>query len=54
MELNVLQVEEQNETCTVCVEEFKSEEEIAILRCNHIFHEICLRQWVTTKMSHLC
>ena len=43
----------QNE-CIVCLNEFKQNEEITILKCSnfHIFHEICITNWI--KMSDYC
>ncbi|CAI2377910.1 unnamed protein product [Moneuplotes crassus] len=38
----------QNEACSVCLEEFKEEDEIITLPCNgrHIFHTHCILEWL--------
>lgn len=38
-----------NEECTICKEEFKKEEYVSILKCSHIFHEECIREWGKMK-----
>lgn len=35
--------------CTICIEEFKENEEIYQIKCNHIYHIDCLDSWITTK-----
>lgn len=31
--------------CIICSDEFKKNEEIAILECNHIYHINCINEW---------
>ena len=38
--------EQETETCTVCLEDFKPEEEVMLTPCNHMFHEDCIVPWV--------
>ena len=35
-----------DDTCSICLEEFKEGEKIKNLNCNHIFHEECLLPWL--------
>ena len=35
--------------CTICLEEFKFDEELKKLKCNHIFHKDCLKPWLDNK-----
>ena len=36
-------------TCSICIENFLSEDDISILKCKHIFHYICITQWIEFK-----
>ncbi|KAI8789753.1 RING finger protein 24 [Biomphalaria glabrata] len=40
---------QQNDTCSVCLEEFKKGEKIAVCTCRHGFHSKCLEQWLEHK-----
>ena len=35
--------------CTICLEEFKFDEELKKLKCNHIYHKECLKPWLDNK-----
>ena len=32
-------------SCSICLEEFKSEETINLTDCNHVFHSKCIEKW---------
>ena len=32
--------------CSICLEEYKINEKIMILNCNHIYHERCIKMWL--------
>jgi hypothetical protein len=32
-------------TCTVCHSDFSQGETVAVLPCNHLYHENCIRNW---------
>jgi E3 ubiquitin-protein ligase RNF139 len=40
------QIEDNNDVCSICLHDMKSAK---ITPCNHFYHEICLRKWLTTK-----
>lgn len=43
----------KNEKCFVCMEDFKTEEELfELTKCNHLFHEDCLKEMV--KFNPIC
>lgn len=44
-------VEEEAETCCICVDEFVPEDKIRITVCDHIFHNQCLVQWLEHKLK---
>jgi hypothetical protein len=35
--------------CSICLEEFKKEEELQPLSCGHVFHPVCIRTWLQIK-----
>ena len=41
--------EQPDDICTICLEEFKFNEELKKLKCNHIFHKECLEPWLNNK-----
>lgn len=34
------------DTCAICLNQFKEEEEVKILACNHIYHVDCIDKWL--------
>ena len=36
----------QDNICSICLDDFKNEEIINKLKCNHIFHRDCLGSWL--------
>lgn len=47
----------QDEACSVCLEEFKADDEVITLPCNarHIFHSHCIVEWLTrNNVCPLC
>jgi len=45
--------QEEEEQCSICMTEYKSNDEISILACNpkHNFHSKCILQWLETKKT---
>eukprot|EP00884_Botryococcus_braunii_P006848 jgi/Botrbrau1/16164/Bobra.0272s0002.1 len=45
-------------TCSICCEDYQSEDVLRVLRCNHRFHVACVDQWFlsssTTSMHVAC
>lgn len=40
----------QNETCTICIEDFKLNENILVIKkCKHSFHKKCIQTWINEK-----
>jgi len=39
--------EDEDLSCTICLEDIKKKEKIKILACNHIFHYDCISEWLT-------
>ena len=35
-----------NDTCCICLEEYKINEKISVLKCSHNFHKKCLESWL--------
>lgn len=42
------------DTCSICLENYKSRQKINILQCNHIFHIKCLKKWLFTSRNISC
>lgn len=40
------------ETCVICIDEFKLDDTINKLKCNHCYHEFCIKEW--TKTNPIC
>ena len=36
----------QHDSCTICLESFKHNEEIRMLPCLHVFHSTCVDNWL--------
>uniref|UniRef100_A0A4W3GHH8 Ring finger protein 122 n=1 Tax=Callorhinchus milii TaxID=7868 RepID=A0A4W3GHH8_CALMI len=37
------------QTCAVCLEDFKTKEELGVLPCKHAFHRKCLVKWLEIR-----
>ena len=50
---NIIPFEEvdKSSTCSICLEEFNSEKEIAFLDCKHIYHMECIIEWINKEPS---
>ncbi|KAL3998020.1 Ring finger domain family protein [Acanthocheilonema viteae] len=47
--------ENEQERCTVCLNDFEMDEEVRALRCNHVFHVVCIDRWlVYNKKCPVC
>lgn len=42
-----------NDMCPICSETYNKDETIRLLKCNHLFHRICIDKWLS-KESHTC
>lgn len=40
-----------NETCPICLDEFKIDDQIRKLKCEHVFHAICIDPWLLEKSA---
>ena len=38
--------------CVICLQEMKTNEELSIIACGHIYHTECIQQWA--KKKRLC
>ena len=43
---------DEPETCSICIDEFKQEQNLRKLPCNHRFHITCIDEWL--KISNVC
>jgi hypothetical protein len=42
---------DEDNDCTICLEEFNNDEEIIKLKCNHFFHSKCIDDWIKKNQS---
>ncbi|KAI8099157.1 uncharacterized protein BX664DRAFT_272245 [Halteromyces radiatus] len=45
-------LENQAESCAICLEDYHHGEEIRVLPCNHDFHPMCVDAWLTTQKKY--
>ena len=46
-----LERHEQTNECSICLSNFKGNNEVYLLFCNHLFHKECLHNWYRTKKN---
>jgi hypothetical protein len=46
-------IKETNTSCIICQDEFRDVDKIRLLPCKHIFHDLCVDNWLT-KHSYKC
>ncbi|XP_034682088.1 probable E3 ubiquitin-protein ligase ZFP1 [Vitis riparia] len=47
-------MDEENDSCIICQEEYENEEKIGYLDCGHEYHADCLKKWVLKNVCPLC
>lgn len=43
-----------NNTCVICLEDFKAKSKVIRLPCMHAYHKSCIRQWIVDKKDSKC
>ena len=43
-----------DEACSICIEKFKSRENVCKLSCQHLFHSRCVEKWLQNVGTLLC
>lgn len=43
-----------NDICAICLEEFKTEDNIIRLNCSHYYHKCCVIKWFEIKYVNTC
>ena len=47
--------EEEADKCTICLSEFEHDEDVRRLPCMHLFHVVCVDQWLSqNKRCPIC
>ena len=46
---NELKSEDSDESCSICLENYKKNDTINILKCGHKYHEKCIDEWIGTS-----
>lgn len=48
----IIDINETNEKeCIICFDDYKSDDKIAELECNHIYHDSCITRWLQKDLS---
>jgi hypothetical protein len=50
-------IKESNISCTICLTDFEKEENVRLVKCNHVFHSECLNRLLLdcdSKYNNLC
>lgn len=42
-----------DDSCSICVDNFRDREEIILTPCNHSYHETCLISWVNSSVDKI-
>ena len=42
---------ENNKECSICISGIECDQKIYSLSCGHIYHEICLKEWLTRQTT---
>jgi hypothetical protein len=42
---------ENNKDCSICITDFKDEDDVSITKCKHIFHNSCIVEWGQYKQE---
>ena len=48
---NYQQNEKGDEFCSICLEEFKQNDKIITLECDHYYHKVCITDWFKKETS---
>ena len=38
-------------TCSICLEEYKKNDQVFVSKCNHIFHKNCITSWLNNNRT---
>ena len=41
----------ENDGCVICLDNFKTDEKIIKLPCNHIYHPECIQEWLKNNIT---
>ncbi|XP_050217915.1 uncharacterized protein LOC126668782 [Mercurialis annua] len=44
-------VDDGDDECPICLEKFEDENKCVVLPCSHMFHELCLQNWLNKNIS---
>ena len=54
-ELKTLKLDKDSEdSCCICLNNFKKDEELINLPCNHIYHSFCIKKWFADSSNKCC
>jgi len=49
--LTEILIEDTNDNCSICLENYKKNDKCVRLNCSHIFHKKCLNEWFKNRID---
>lgn len=49
--LKCIKTKKTDESCTICIENYKKYQNLVVLDCEHYFHKRCIKGWLTKESS---
>jgi hypothetical protein len=43
---NIMNITPNKQTCSICFDDFEENDDVSILKCNHLFHYKCINKWL--------
>jgi len=44
-------VEKKEKKCCICLAEFLNDEDVSLIKCEHLFHSSCIKEWSTYNIT---
>ena len=49
-----IEIKFEQKECLICIGEFENGEKLARLKCNHCYHDLCLKDWIKKAKGIFC
>ena len=44
-------VEKKEKKCCICLADFLNDEDVSLIKCEHLFHSSCIKEWSTYNIT---
>ena len=44
----LLTCQEKNKECSICYNNYNTDDNIVLLNCNHVYHKTCINNWINS------